>query len=247
MRKIISISVIVLTLLLSLTSCLDKLPFSKPDSNNNENVPIDENTQGLSFFLKNDGTYAVEIGEAKYLTKIEIPATYNDKSVTEIGSFGYVENSQGANTHLKEIIIPDSVKVISDNAFNKCTALTNVTFGTGLTQIGKSAFENCDSLVEFVIPDSVTHIGERAFLGCDNLTKVIIGNNVIALENLVLSYCNKLSYVVIPKSVKRIHDDAFWNTSPSNIYYYGSKEDWNNLKYSTSPFVYITYDYKPES
>ncbi len=35
----------------------------------------DENPQGLDFFLKDDGTYAVGIGNALYLTKIQIPAT----------------------------------------------------------------------------------------------------------------------------------------------------------------------------
>ena len=46
-----------------------------------------ENPQGLAFCLKDDGTYAVEIGYAKYLSKIEIPDTYNGKAVTEVGRF----------------------------------------------------------------------------------------------------------------------------------------------------------------
>ena len=61
---------------------------------------ISENPQGLAFYLKDDGTYAVEIGYAKYLSKIEIPATYNGKAVTEIGCFG----GDSGNTVLKEIL-----------------------------------------------------------------------------------------------------------------------------------------------
>ena len=67
-----------------------------------------ENPQGLAFYLKDDGTYAVEIGYAKYFSKIEIPATYNGKSVTEVGRFG----GDIANDILKEIIIPSSVTII---------------------------------------------------------------------------------------------------------------------------------------
>ena len=40
----------------------------------------DENPQGLAFYLKDDGTYAVEIGYAKYLSKIVIPATYKSST-----------------------------------------------------------------------------------------------------------------------------------------------------------------------
>ena len=104
----------------------------------------DENPQGLDFCLKDDGTYAVEIGLAKYLSKIEVPAVYKGKPVTEVGAFGY---ATGSNTVLKEIIIPDSV-----------------------TSIGNSAFSGCDNLTGVVIPDSVTSIGDHAFYDCSNLT-----------------------------------------------------------------------------
>ena len=106
--------------------------------------PIDENPQGLDFCLKDDGTYVVEIGLAKYLSKIEVPAVYKGKPVTEVGAFGY---ATGSNTVLKEIIIPDSV-----------------------TSIGNSAFSGCRSLTSIIIPDSVTSIGDHAFYNCTSLT-----------------------------------------------------------------------------
>lgn len=81
---------------------------------------VDENPLGLAFFLKDDGTYAVEIGQAKYLSEIEIPATYKGKAVTEVGSFGNVSTD---NLILKKISIADGIKTIGKDAFKRCKTL----------------------------------------------------------------------------------------------------------------------------
>ena len=81
-----------------------------------------ENPQGLDFYLQDDGTYAVEIGHAKLLSKIEIPATYNGKTVTKIIS--PIE----LNDTLVEIVIPDSVTSISHRAFNGCSSLKSIKY-----------------------------------------------------------------------------------------------------------------------
>ena len=104
------------------------------------------------------------MGNAKYLSKIEIPATYNGMAVTEIEEEGFISKT------LKEITIPDSVTSIGNSAFNGCTSLTSVTIGNGVTSIGEYAFGGCASLTSVTIPDNVTSIGEYAFAGCAALT-----------------------------------------------------------------------------
>ena len=136
----------------------------------------DENPLGLAFFLKDDGTYAVEIGQAKYLSKIEIPATYKGKAVTEVGVFGNGGGLGVANSVLKEIAIPNSVTTIGNSAFSYCTSLTSVTIGDSVTSIGDYAFSYCTSLTSITIPDSVTSIGKSAFSDCHSLTSVTFVN-----------------------------------------------------------------------
>ena len=184
-----------------------------------------ENPQGLAFFLKDDGTYMVKIGNATYLSKIEIPATYKGRAVTEVGSF---HNS----SYLKEITIPDSVisigdfafsncskltsvtigdsvTTIGDYAFCECTNLTSVTIGNSVTTIGDMAFYCCSNLTSVTIPDSVTTIGYEAFAGCDNLTSVTIGNSVTTIGYGAFQNCSNLTSVTIGDSVTTIGYEAF--------------------------------------
>ena len=132
-----------------------------------------ENPQGLDFYLKDDGTYAVAIGNAKYLSKIVIPSTYLGKAVTEIAALGFGDDSV-ANTILKEITLPDSITNIGKRAFYYCRNLTSITIPDSVTSIGDQAFSDCSSLTSVTIPNSVTNIGTQAFDYCVNLTCISV-------------------------------------------------------------------------
>ena len=168
-----------------------------------------ENPQGLAFYLKDDGTYAVAIGNAKYLSKIVIPATYCGKAVTEIATLGFGDDSVG-NTVLKEITIPDSVTSIGDKAFYACRSLTGVTIPDSVTSIGIRAFQSCDSLTSVTIGNGVTSISDYAFYKCSILTGVTIGNSVTSIGDYAFYNCSSLTGVAIPDSVTNIGNSAFY-------------------------------------
>ena len=73
---------------------------------------------------------------------------------------------------IKDLVIPDDVTSIGDNAFNGCSGLISVTIPTSVTSIGKNAFNGCSGLTSVTIPTSVTSIGYNAFNGCSGLTSV---------------------------------------------------------------------------
>ena len=127
--------------------------------------------------------------------------------------------------------IPDSVTSIGDWAFAQCTGLTSVTIGNSVTSIGSSAFSMCVSLTSVTIPDSVTSIGNGAFYFCTSLTRV-----------------------TIPDSVTSIGDNAFIScTSLTDVYYTGSKEDWNKISIGlyngclTNATIHYNYVLEPET
>ena len=168
----------------------------------------DDNPQGLDFFLKDDGTYSVGIGNAIYLSEITIPSTYNGKPVTEIGDFCPVDVEVSIGSQFKKINIPDSVTTIGEEAFAECESLTSIVIPDSVTTIGGYAFDECESLTSVVIGDSVTTIGEGAFNYC-GLTSIVIPDSVTTIGEGAFSGCDSLTSIVIPDSVTTIGEAAF--------------------------------------
>ena len=102
---------------------------------------VDENPQGLEFYLQDDGTYTVSIGNAKHLSHIVIPETYKGSAVAGIEKSGFIDCDS-----LKSVTIGDSVVSIDAKAFQSCDSLTTVTIGASVTTIGNVAFYNCGLL-----------------------------------------------------------------------------------------------------
>lgn len=70
--------------------------------------------------------------------------------------------------------IPNTVKLIGDDAFSGCTMLAGIVIPDGVEEIGMRAFENCTALTDIVIPESVKRVGLVAFNGCVNLQNITI-------------------------------------------------------------------------
>ena len=64
------------------------------------------------------------------------------------------------------------VTSIGNDAFWKCSALTQVTIPNSVISIGRSAFSGCSALTQVTIPNSVISIGSWAFFGCKALTAI---------------------------------------------------------------------------
>lgn len=96
------------------------------------------------------------------LTQITLPNT-----LKTIGARAF------AQANLSEIIIPDSVTEIGENAFESNYDLRSIILGNGLTTIKKCAFMTYSESVDtLIIPDNITTIEADAFSYCDivNLT-----------------------------------------------------------------------------
>jgi len=76
---------------------------------------------------------------------------------------------------LTNVTFGAGVTTIGRTAFAGCTGLRSVTIPNGVAQIAGSAFENCTALGSITIPDSVTELGVDALFGCTGLTNAILG------------------------------------------------------------------------
>ena len=85
--------------------------------------------------------------------------------------------AENPEANITEVVIPDSVMDIGDEAFYGCEKLESVSLSDKVTTIGASAFNGCAALTSIAIP-GVGTLGEGAFYNCSALADVQMGENV---------------------------------------------------------------------
>lgn len=174
----------------------------------------------------------------KNLTNVTIP-----NGVTSINYYTF----DFCNS-LTNITIPNSVTTIDNYAFSYCYSLKNITIPNSVTSIGWNTFEHCSSLTNITIPNSVTSIGYGAFSGCTSLTNVAISNSVTSIDNYAFKNCTNLKSITIPNSVTSINYSVFSGcTSLKDIYYEGTKSQWEKLDINLDENITIHYGKKDDT
>ncbi len=118
-----------------------------------------------------------------------------------------------------EVILPNTVKVIGDSAFNSCTNLKTINIPASVTEIGEFVFTNCNALTNFTcsednpvykIEDGILYnkAGTTAFYGPScSIANLSDKTETIALY--AFYYNNNLTEVFLPESVKTLEEGAF--------------------------------------
>ncbi|WP_035796068.1 leucine-rich repeat protein [Butyrivibrio sp. WCD3002] len=150
------------------------------------------------------------------------------------------------NEEVEKVVIEDGVEVCNtDQLFNDCTNLTEVTISSDSLIVGEKMFKNCEKLRTVLIYSSVDRICDNAFYGCANLRTIslpvgikAIGSNAFYgcrnLEDISLpekivdigvgafSGCSKLTIDMLPRELKTIGESAFYECkSLTSVYYDG--------------------------
>ncbi len=111
------------------------------------------------------------------------------------------------------IVIPEGIVSISDNAFAN-SQVRNITLPSTLKYIGNSAFFNCTNLVSVSIPAGVTEIGALAFSLCQKLEQVSFNakdSKLVKIGESAFSECSALTSINVPYTVESVGDKAFMN------------------------------------
>ncbi len=155
---------------------------------------------------------------------------------------------------IEEVVIPKTMKScnITDHSlkkakitspdtmfcFEQCWSLEEVSIPYGVKEIQPKAFSSCYSLEKIELPDTVNTIYEFAFYSTI-IESIVIPSGVTKLDEYTFSECLSLKSITIPKSIKTIDETAFsffdgpdwyYMTSDLDVYYEGTKDDWNNIK-----------------
>lgn len=108
-----------------------------------------------------------------------------------------------------KLVLDDNITELGSSAFANCDGVTIIDLPDALTSISPRAFSSCTRLTSVTIPGSVTEIGNMAFLNCTGLTSVTIGNSVETIGGSMFNNCTSLTSVIFGDSVETIADYSF--------------------------------------
>ena len=125
----------------------------------------------------------------QYNSQIKDIVIYN--GITSIGSFAF------SGCEIEELkTLPETLKVINNNAFEKCAFLTHFDFPSGLESVAEDVFYECDSLTCVTLPDDV-NCNWKSWSGLSYpLKTVIIPDSVTNIPHNLLTYFGCSNYDV---------------------------------------------------
>lgn len=131
-------------------------------------------------------------------------------SLEEIG------NNAFQGSYIRTFKFPETLKSIGEYAFSESHIAGNVVFPDSMNLIGKYAFENCDELEQVLLPDSLGSIGTYTFYDCDNLTQVVYPKNLKSIPQYCFYGCNVLETFPLHEGLTSIGAHAFENVYKFN-------------------------------
>ena len=125
------------------------------------------------------------------ITQTSLTELVIPEGVTEIAEEAFL-----GGVLLRTFVLPKSMTKIPAGAFS-ATGITNLDFlPEGITEIGDEAF-NYSALVEANIPEGVTKIGSNILYGCSNLETVSFPSTAVDVSGWPFDDCKKLKSITI--------------------------------------------------
>ena len=198
----------VLTLILSVMLIISMMPLTAfaedADPGASETIEVSDYLINCILTPNGDGTYAMEAGMGTSgetsicmaLSYDEFP--YRDKITSVTVEDGVTELYIGCFSgfsNLKTAVLPESLKIIGDYAFNYDYFLSDIRIPDGVETIGKRAFNLCYSLEDITLPSALTSVGSSAFYSCGANPSEIV-------------FPETISSVMKGRAVNDVHDEG---------------------------------------
>ena len=133
---------------------------------------------------------------------VSVPEKVQDLSVT-----GLYQTFSDCSL-LETVVLPESLVLIDNMAFWKCTNLRHVEIQEGLTRIGRCSFGGCASLESIEFPESLETVDDMVFISCVNLRELSFGKNLKSIGSQAFTGCINLKKITVPRGAV-IAEDAF--------------------------------------
>ncbi len=155
-----------------------------------------------------------------HFRNLSIPGVISDGEdtykVTSIGKASFKHQCV-----LEDVTIPDTVRIIEEEAFAKCEGLMSVVIPSSVVEIGQRAFFGCTRLTGIYIPESVIRIGDEAFWGC-RLIRLSIPASLVSLCGNMLAGMHYLAEINVKEDnpAFRSVDGVLYNASKTMLIKY---------------------------
>ncbi len=133
---------------------------------------------------------------------------FHNKEMVERGEF-----RGNALTHL---VLPDTIRIVGEDAFRECRNLQAVTLSAKACELGAYAFRDCDALETVIFPEEMRYpdgtngeIGIGCFDGCGLLRRLVIPEGVAVIHANAFHNCAALEYIRLPRTLRAIRSGAF--------------------------------------
>lgn len=160
----------------------------------------------ITFVNGSTSEYATLEGCTEFTEKIVIPSTYKGLPVTQVGYDTFCDD-----TTVKEVELPEGIKVIAGGAFRRTPNLVKVNIPSTVTTIRAAAFQDT-AITEILIPKNVNLMDSSIFMSCDNLITVTFeqGSQLTSISRLTFYRCHALKNVNnIPPTVEVLGEHSF--------------------------------------
>ena len=153
--------------------------------------------------LNNASINLINLSVPEVVEVVELSTEVTQKELKEgvKDEYGVTYSKDGlrllkGNRKLETYTVRKGTRVICDEAFYECKALTSITLPQGVKSIGDRAFEGCYALPSITLPQGVKSIGDKAFSCCKSLTSITLPQGVENIGHNPFMGCNNLSSVV---------------------------------------------------
>lgn len=150
------------------------------------------------------------------------------------------------NKTIKEVYLPNTLKVIGEEAFSDCLKLETVHFPTTIDSIAPHAFDGAHLSGELNIPSHLRIIGRQAFART-KINKVIINSDVLTTKhgsiyavggNSVFADCKELTEVVVKEGCTILELGFQQCTSLTNVSLPQSLRHIGSLSETTGNYIF---------
>ena len=142
---------------------------------------------------------------------IEIPTVIDGHPIAYIGKSAF------SSISMDNLIIPEGIIAIGQEAFANISSLKSVRLPNSLVALSSYAFSKCKNLKDVYMNENVEAIGSSCFEGCIGLKEVYVPKSVKLIASGAFADCTNLEKVVFNKGLRGISSGAFTNTSISEL------------------------------